>query len=93
MSARFNNSSEMILSNSRDDSNEAYVEIILDIFDDSVAIHSIQGEAVHEGLDLSSLVKKALKDRSSSSVPFSLFKNTNSLHIKHVSQTQLQPMP
>ncbi|KAJ0102084.1 hypothetical protein Patl1_05615 [Pistacia atlantica] len=47
-----------------------YVEIILDIFYDSVAIHSIQGVAVHEDPELSSLIKKALENKSPSSVGF-----------------------
>ncbi|KAJ0102422.1 hypothetical protein Patl1_05620 [Pistacia atlantica] len=85
MSARFNLCSEMIVSNSGDDNNEAYVEIVLDIFDDSVAINSIyQGGAVHEDPELSSLINKiTVENRSSSSVRFSLFQSTCS-HIKEV---------
>ncbi|KAJ0046635.1 hypothetical protein Pint_05542 [Pistacia integerrima] len=48
----------MILSSRVDDNNAAYVEIILDIFEDSVAIHSVQGVTVHEDPELFSLVKK-----------------------------------
>ncbi|KAJ0046642.1 hypothetical protein Pint_05548 [Pistacia integerrima] len=85
MSARFNLCSEMIVSNSGDDNNEAYVEIVLDIFDDSVAINSInQGGAVHEDPELSSLINKiTVENSSSSSVLFSLFQSTCS-HIKEV---------
>lgn len=95
--AGFNLSSEMIMSNGDDDSNEGYVEIILDIFEDSVAIHNIQGEAILEDPQLSSLVNKTLKNRSFSSLPCSLFPNTT-LPIKqpsnsNVPQDKLQLMP
>lgn len=88
MSARFNLSSEMFTGNSSDD-NKAYVEIVLDIFDDTVAIHSIQGGAALEDPELCSLVNKiTLENRSSttsSSVDFSLFEKT-CWHIKKVSE-------
>lgn len=77
--------SEMIMSNSGDDSTEAYVEITLNIFDDSVAIHSIQGESLHEDAELYSLVKKALENKSSSSISTSLFGNSCK-RMKKVSQ-------
>ncbi|KAJ0102083.1 hypothetical protein Patl1_05614 [Pistacia atlantica] len=82
MSTRFNLCLEMILSSRVDDNNAAYVEIILDIFEDSLAIHSVQGVTVHEDPELFSLVKKATENKSSSSsVRFSLFRKTCS-HIK-----------
>ncbi|KAJ0046641.1 hypothetical protein Pint_05545 [Pistacia integerrima] len=77
----------MKISNCGDDNNETFVEIVLEIIDDSVAINSIyQGEAVLEDPELFSLLKKALENRSSSSsVSFSLFGNTCS-YIKLVSK-------
>ncbi|KAJ0045539.1 hypothetical protein Pint_05550 [Pistacia integerrima] len=61
MSAGFNLCSE------KNGDNEAYVEVILDIFEDSsVAIHSVEGEAVHEDPELCLMVNKALEKRPSS---------------------------
>ncbi|XP_031265451.1 respiratory burst oxidase homolog protein D-like [Pistacia vera] len=93
-SARFNLSPEIIngsnpgasTSNPADDDN--YVEITLDIRDDSVAVHSVHhaggGEALHDDPELSLLAKKTLENKSSS-VRSSLFRNTSS-HIRQVSQ-------
>lgn len=80
MSAEFD--SRMIMSGSDDDDNKAYVEVVLEIFEDStVAIHSIEGEAVHEDPELRWMVNKALENRSSSSscVGFSLASLTRRL--------------
>ncbi|XP_050224916.1 respiratory burst oxidase homolog protein D [Mercurialis annua] len=62
---------------------DSYVEITLDIRDDSVAVHSVQ-TANHEDPELALLAKKALETKSAS-FRSSLFRNTSS-HIKQVSQ-------
>lgn len=86
-SARFNLPPEAALtssSNSNDDG--GYVEITLDIRDDSVAVHSVQGALHHEDPELSLLAKKTLEiNNKSSSFRSSLLRNTSS-HIKQVSQ-------
>ncbi|KAJ0102421.1 hypothetical protein Patl1_05621 [Pistacia atlantica] len=79
MSTMISLCSELMMSNSGNDNNEAYLEIVLDIFEDSVAIHSVEGEAILEDPEFSSLAKKTLENRSSStssSVGFSLLGNT-----------------
>lgn len=94
-SARFNLSPEIINGSNpgasssnpaADDDN--YVEITLDIRDDSVAVHSVHhaggGGALHEDPELSLLAKKTLENKSSS-VRSSLFRNTSS-HLRQVSQ-------
>nr|WOW72684.1 ferric reductase [Mangifera indica] len=84
-SARFNLSNEIINASNPTADDDNYVEITLDIRDDSVAVHSVQGGgALHEDPELALLAKKALENKSSS-VRSSLFRNTSS-HLKQVSQ-------
>ncbi|XWS25753.1 hypothetical protein CRYUN_Cryun27aG0094800 [Craigia yunnanensis] len=65
--------------------NDAYVEITLDIRDDSVAVHSVQGaDGGHEDPELALLAKRTLENKSPSFRSF-LFRNT-SAQIKQVSQ-------
>ena len=87
-SARFNLPPETLKSSSSvahraDD--EAYVEITLDILDDSIAVHSVQTAGGEKGEDpeLALLAKKTLEKKSS--VGSSVFRNTSS-RIKQVSQ-------
>lgn len=87
-SARFNLPPNTIGSTSNNN-DDAYVEITLDICDDSVAVHSVHsagggGAAVHEDPELSLLAKKTLENKSSS-FRSSMFRNTSS-HIRQVSQ-------
>lgn len=86
-SARFNLPSEAaVTSSSNNNDDGGYVEITLDIRDDSVAVHSVQGALHHEDPELSLLAKKTLEiNNKSSSFRSSLFRNTSS-HIKQVSQ-------
>lgn len=77
-SARFN-----IPGENNDDSSSNYVEITLDIRDDSVAVHSVH-PANHDDPEFALLAKKTLENKSSS-FRSSLFRNTSS-HIKQVSQ-------
>ena len=64
---------------------DAYVEITLDIRDDSVAVHSVQGAGGgHEDPELALLAKRTLENKSAS-FRSSLFRNT-SAQIKQVSQ-------
>lgn len=85
-SARFNLDPEIITSPT--DDNEAYVEITLDIGDDSVAVHSVQtaggvggvGGGGHEDPELALLAKRTLENK-----PTSFFRST-SQHLKQVSQ-------
>ncbi|KAM5568425.1 respiratory burst oxidase [Rosa sericea] len=69
------------------DDDEAYVEITLDILDDSVAVHSVQaaGGGGHEDPELALLAKKTLEGKKSASFRSSLLRNT-STHIRQVSQ-------
>lgn len=69
------------------DDDEAYVEITLDILDDSVAVHSVQaaGGGGHEDPQLALLAKKTLEGKKSASFRSSLLRNT-STHIRQVSQ-------
>ncbi|XP_050372308.1 respiratory burst oxidase homolog protein D [Argentina anserina] len=69
------------------DDDEAYVEITLDILDDSVAVHSVQaaGGGGHEDPELALLAKKTLEGKKSESFRLSLLRNT-STHIRQVSQ-------
>lgn len=71
----------------RDDDDDAYVEITLDIHDDSIAVHSVQAAAGAKAEDpeLALLARKTLEKKSSSSSAASLFRNTSST-LKHVSQ-------
>ncbi|XVF63872.1 hypothetical protein PTKIN_Ptkin09bG0121100 [Pterospermum kingtungense] len=65
--------------------NDDYVEITLDIRDDSVAVHSVQGaDGGHEDPELALLAKRTLESKSASFRSF-LFGNT-SAQIKQVSQ-------
>ena len=67
------------------DDNDAYVEITLDIRDDSVAVHSVQGaDGGHEDPELALLANRTLGNKSASFRSF-LFGNT-SAQIKQVSQ-------
>lgn len=75
-SARFSIPPETIINTGGDDS--SYVEITLDIRDDSVAVHSVQG--ANEDPELTLLAKRTLESKSSS-----FFRNTSS-HIRQVSQ-------
>lgn len=86
-SARFNLPPEAaVTSSSNNNDDGGYVEITLDIRDDSVAVHSVQGALHHEDPELSLLAKKTLEiNNKSSSFRSSLFRNTSS-HIKQVSQ-------
>lgn len=86
-SARFNLPPEAaVTSSSNNNDDGGYVEITLDIRDDSVAVHSVQGALHHEDPELSLLAKKTLEiNNKSSSSRSSLFRNTSS-HIKQVSQ-------
>lgn len=68
---------------------DGYVEITLDIRDDSVAVHSVQttgvgGGDVQEDPELSLLAKKTLRSKSNSFGSY-LLRNTSS-HIRQVSQ-------
>ncbi|XP_044462711.1 respiratory burst oxidase homolog protein D-like [Mangifera indica] len=94
-SARFNLSPEIINASNPEASSsnpaaedENYVEITLDIHNDSVAVHSVHhasgGAALHEDPELSLLAKKTL-EKKSSSVRSSLFRSTSS-HLRQVSQ-------
>lgn len=69
------------------DDDEAYVEITLDILDDSVAVHSVQaaGGGGHEDPQLALLAKKTLEGKKSASFRSSLLRST-STHIRQVSQ-------
>ncbi|GAV89886.1 Ferric_reduct domain-containing protein/FAD_binding_8 domain-containing protein/NAD_binding_6 domain-containing protein/NADPH_Ox domain-containing protein [Cephalotus follicularis] len=81
-SARFNIPQDIATSGGSGDDNEAYVEITLDIRDDSVAVHSVQGTGTgQEDPELALLAKKTLENKPASSV----FRNTSS-RIKQVSQ-------
>ncbi|KAF2288430.1 hypothetical protein GH714_007428 [Hevea brasiliensis] len=80
-SARFNIPPETTFSNAADDPS-SYVEITLDILDDSVAVHSVH--PANEDPEFALLAKKTLENKSSS-FRSSLFRNTSS-HIKQVSQ-------
>ncbi|CAN6548551.1 unnamed protein product [Malus baccata var. baccata] len=66
---------------------DTYVEITLDIRDDSVAVHSVQaaGGASNEDPELALLAKRTLEGKKSSSFRSSLLRNTSS-HIRQVSQ-------
>ncbi|TXG48982.1 hypothetical protein EZV62_024857 [Acer yangbiense] len=89
-SARFNLDPEIINppnnNSTTTDNNEAYVEITLDIGDDSVAVHSVQtaggvgGGGGNEDPELALLARRTLENK-----PASFFKST-SQHIKQVSQ-------
>ncbi|KAI9156911.1 hypothetical protein LWI28_013992 [Acer negundo] len=89
-SARFNLDPEIINTpdnnSTTTDNNEAYVEITLDIGDDSVAVHSVHtaggvgGGGGNEDPELALLAKRTLENK-----PASFFKST-SQHIKQVSQ-------
>ena len=86
-SARFNLPGDQITTNNNDD--DGYVEITLDIRDDSVAVHSVQttgvgGGDVQEDPELSLLAKKTLRSKSNSFGSY-LLRNTSS-HIRQVSQ-------
>lgn len=67
------------------DDDDAYVEITLDILDDSIAVHSVQaaGGAKGEDPELALLAKKTLEKKSS--LGSSVFRSTSS-RIKQVSQ-------
>uniref|UniRef100_A0A6N2JX03 Uncharacterized protein n=1 Tax=Salix viminalis TaxID=40686 RepID=A0A6N2JX03_SALVM len=80
-SARFSTPPETIIN--PDDDPSSYVEITLDIREDSVAVHSVQG--ANEDPELTLLTKTALEGSNSSSLRSSLFRNTSS-KIRHVSQ-------
>ena len=56
--------------------NDAYVEVTLDIRDDSVAVHSVEGvDGGHEDLKLSLLVRRTLENETASFRSY-LFRNT-----------------
>lgn len=88
-SAKFDKSAVDSNRNPGTDQNEddAYVEITLDILDDTVAVHSVQaaGGASNEDPELALLAKKTLEGKKSSSFRSSLLRNTSS-HIRQVSQ-------
>ncbi|PON91750.1 Respiratory burst oxidase [Trema orientale] len=71
-----------------DDEEEAYVEITLDIHDDSVAVHSVQAATTgQEDPELALLTKRTLNDiNKSSSFGSSRFRTASSRVITHVSQ-------
>ncbi|WCJ21397.1 hypothetical protein M5689_003553 [Euphorbia peplus] len=88
-SARFNipGESNNININGGDDSSSNYVEITLDIRDDSVAVHSVH-PANHDDPEFALLAKRTLEAGKSSSfraASSNLFRSTSS-HIKQVSQ-------
>ncbi|GMI90657.1 respiratory burst oxidase homologue D [Hibiscus trionum] len=67
------------------DNDDGYVEITLDIRDDSVAVHSVQGAGGgSEDPELALLAKKTLENKSASFRSY-LLRNTSN-QIKHVSQ-------
>ncbi|KAJ6943926.1 hypothetical protein NC652_009381 [Populus alba x Populus x berolinensis] len=82
-SARFNIPPETIINSGSSDDPSSYVEITLDIREDSVAVHSVQG--ANEDPELTLLAKTALEGNNSSSLRSSLFRNTSS-RIRQVSQ-------
>ncbi|CAK7335998.1 unnamed protein product [Dovyalis caffra] len=82
-SARFNIPPETTTNSSVPDDPSSYVEITLDIHDDSVAVHRVQG--ANEDPELTLLAKTALEGNNSSSLRSSLFRNTSS-KIRQVSQ-------
>ena len=56
--------------------NVAYVEVTLDIRDDSVAVHSVQGaDGGHEDPELSLLARRTLENETASFRSY-LFRNT-----------------
>ncbi|XP_022768970.1 respiratory burst oxidase homolog protein D-like [Durio zibethinus] len=66
------------------DENDAYVEITLDIRDDSVAVHSVQGaDGGNEDPELALLAKRTLENKSAS---FRSYLRNTSAQIKQVSQ-------
>lgn len=89
-SARFNvppayssSSSGRRAGGGKDEDEDAYVEITLDIRDDSVAVHSVHpAGGGHEDPELALLAKRTLEKRSSSFGP-SLFRNVS---LRQVSQ-------
>ncbi|XP_022772750.1 respiratory burst oxidase homolog protein D-like isoform X2 [Durio zibethinus] len=88
-SARFNLPPEITMAKTNSTGstadNDAYVEITLDIRDDSVAVHSVQGaDGGHQDPELALLAKRTLENKSAS-FRSSLFSNT-SAQIKQVSQ-------
>ncbi|XP_021285007.1 respiratory burst oxidase homolog protein D-like [Herrania umbratica] len=92
-SARFNLPPEITMAKTNSTGSSAsfaaadndYVEITLDIRDDSVAVHSVQGAGGgHEDPELALLAKRTLENKSASFRSY-LFRNT-SAHIKQVSQ-------
>lgn len=82
-SARFNIPTETVINSGVPDDPSSYVEITLDIREDSVAVHSVQG--ANEDPELTLLAKTALEGNNSSSLRSSLFRNTSS-RIRQVSQ-------
>ncbi|XP_065854011.1 respiratory burst oxidase homolog protein D-like [Euphorbia lathyris] len=83
-SARFNIPGEINNNGGIEDPSSNYVEITLDIRDDSVAVHSVH-PANHDDPEFALLAKKTLETKSSSFRASNLFRNTSS-HIKQVSQ-------
>ncbi|KAF3948908.1 hypothetical protein ACB098_03G106900 [Castanea mollissima] len=90
-SARFNlPGDQMTTNNNSVNDDDGYVEITLDIRDDSVAVHSVQttggvgGGGVEEDPELSLLAKKTLRSKSNSFGSY-LLRNTSS-QIRQVSQ-------
>ncbi|KAF3430880.1 hypothetical protein FNV43_RR25610 [Rhamnella rubrinervis] len=65
-----------------DDDNDAYVEITLDIRDDSVEVHSVHAAAGQEDPELALLAKRTLEGNKSSS----FLRSTSTRMIKQVSQ-------
>lgn len=89
-SARFNLPTDNHLTTtSTNDDDDAYVEITLDIRDDSVAVHSVQTAAISGGIqedpELALLANRTLRSKSHSSFGSTLLHNTSS-HIRQVSQ-------
>ncbi|KAG2706341.1 hypothetical protein I3843_05G089000 [Carya illinoinensis] len=86
-SARFNLPPEHSLTSTSNsgagDVDDGYVEITLDIRDDSVAVHSVQ--TAIEDPELALLAKRTLEKKSSSSLGASMLRST-SAHIRQVSQ-------
>lgn len=89
-SARFNLPGDQMTTNNNVNDDDGYVEITLDIRDDSVAVHSVQttggvgGGNVEEDPELSLLAKKTLRSKSNSFGSY-LLRNTSS-QIRQVSQ-------
>lgn len=90
-SARFNIPPETTMTNTNDD--EAYVEITLDIRDDSVAVHSVQTAGGEHGEDpeLTLLAKKTLEKKSSFGSSASRIMRQVSMELKRFASHSRRP--